>query len=376
MFTRLDILTPNEVLQPLKARFEDEGPTLMGSRDVLAISLQSDIDGRREHRAAFRSMAKDMASRYLRRMPVFERKGLRRLEDFLSTEEPLLPEGKLLELRKSVDSTQKRLTITAQRRAKLEEEIDRYALSTSVTRVTTDIRLAMLSILMHRHANRIPQESLFREERDPNPSRPVLAKKAVFEGARIHLLHRYGRPFYYGMTALADASSENAEQFLHLAYSLVDMAETQLTRRKGATLDAPTQNKVLQSRAHELLQNWSFPYHKAVRHLTSELGKRCVEVSVRPNAVLGAGGNAYGIRSAEFDMVAINFPDIARVLQFAIAYNAITLVREYPCKNESWCLLELGGLVCVRAGLTLQRGGFLEGSVAELARMMSAAEAA
>ena len=376
MLTRLDILTPKEVLQQI-AHTEGESPALMGSRDVLPITLQSSVQDRREHRALFRSMAKDMAGRYLRRMPVFERKGLRRLEDLLSTDEPTLNDGSLAELRASVDATQRRLNIAAARRDILSKELERYGETAKATRVTPDVELAALNIMMHRYANRIPQETLFGLDsaaEDPEPTRRVHAKKEVISGARLHLLHRFGRPFYYGIDTLADASSENAEQFLQLARRLVDVSEVQLTRGRQATLDAPSQHKYLRERADELVQQWSFPYFHTVRRLTDEIVNRCLEISLRPNAPLGAGANAYGIRQEDFDRIPHDHPDLARVLQFGVAYNAITLVPGYECKNETWCLLELGGLVSVRAGLTLQRGGFVEGSIGELSRVLAAAE--
>lgn len=379
MLTRLDILTPREVLQQVYARVEDESPALMGTRDFLPIALQSggSEQNRREPRAMFRKMAKDMAGRYLRRMPVFERKGLRRLEDLLSTEEPTLAQSKLEELRRSIDATQRRLSIAPARRSALEQEIARYAESTKSTRVTPDVGLAMLNIMMHRYANRVPQGSLFGigpEPEDREPSRPVTAKKEIVAGARLHLLHRFDRPFYYGIDLLADASTENAEQFLQLARRLVDVSEVQITRGKRPTLDATTQHRHLRERAAEMLQQWSFPYYQRVQRLTDVLSERCLEKSLRPSAVLGAGANAYGIRQEEFERIPQLNPDLARVLQFAIAYNAMTLVPNYDCKNETWCLLELGGLVIVRTGLTLNRGGFIEGSADELGRILAATE--
>jgi hypothetical protein len=379
MLTRLDILTPREVLQQVYTRVEDESPGLMGTRDVLPIALQSSGSetDRREPRAAFRRMARDMAGRYLRRMPVFERKGLRRLEDLLSTEEPTLPDGKVAELRRSVDAAQRRLSIAATRRTALEAEIDRYAASTKSTRVTPDVRLAMLNIMMHRYANRIPQASLFGigdGTDNPEPSRPVHAKKEIVAGARLHLLHKFDRPFYFGIDLLADASTENAEQFLQLARRLVDVSEVQLTRGRPPMLDAASQHKHLRERAAELLQQWSFPFYQRVKRLTDEVARRCLERSLRPNAILGAGANAYGIRQEEFNQIHQRYPELARVLQFAVAYNAMTLVPDYDCKNESWCLLELGGLVIVREGLTFSRGGFIEGTADELSRMLTASD--
>ena len=57
------------------------------------------------------------------------------------------------------------------------------------------------------------------------------------------------------------------------------------------------------------------------------------------------------------------------LLQAAIAINAVTGVPRHNCKNKEWCLLELGGIVIMRHGLTLKRGGFLEGTSAALAAL-------
>ena len=339
MLTRLDILTPPEVLKPTdQPGVEGPLPGLMGRRDFLAISLQSGIRERRGNRAAFRQMARDMAGRYLRRMPVFAHKGLQHLEDFLITDEPTLPAGKLADVQKWTEIAQERLNIAPTRRDKLLEEIDRYAESARSVGLTAELRFAMLRILMHRYANRVPQKGLFGAGGDPEPSRPISASKSVFDGARIQLLHLVDRPYYFGIDDLADASSENAEQFLQLAFQLVDTAETQLTRGRPASLDPRAQHVQMRDRARDLLQQWSFPHHQRVRQLAAWIADRCKEISLRPNAPLDAGANAYGIRSEEFDRIPIDHPALARVLQFGISYNAITLVPNYECKQENWTL--------------------------------------
>ena len=82
ILTRLDALTPTHVLLDKPANGEEPG--VKRSREITDIWMQSSED-RRGQRNAFRKMAKDMASRYLSQMEIFNRRGLKNLGDLLST---------------------------------------------------------------------------------------------------------------------------------------------------------------------------------------------------------------------------------------------------------------------------------------------------
>jgi hypothetical protein len=153
-----------------------------------------------------------------------------------------------------------------------------------------------------------------------------------------------------------------------LSAVLVDTVATQVIRSKGPQLSAGTQSRLLRQRADWIINKWSFPYFQEVKHLVTEIGKRCVKVTREPNGWLTP--NAYGIPQEEFESLAKNHPDLARVLQFAVAYNAVLLVPNYKQGSKIWCLLELGGMVILSHGLSLTRGGFLEGDAKELAAML------
>ncbi len=366
VITRFDILQPGEALAVV-AEDRTERPSYPGlsaTRDVESVLLQS-WGQRRVQRTAFRRMARDMAERYLQKHSLL---GPRRLVDIgsLLSEEPApISEAKLNELSKQVAATQKRLKITDSRRIELEAIVE--ASRKGDTGISSDIRLAMLAILMHRYSKRTKgQASLF--EDDPEPSRPLVADPGVFEAAKLHLLHRYERPYFFGADDLCDASSENAELFLRLSAILVDTVATQVIRSKPAILDASTQHRLLRERARRIIEHWNFPYFEKVRKLVTTIATKCVETSVQPNGWLTP--NSYGVLQSEFDSLATSNPETARVLQFAVAYNAILVVPRYDCKGKEWCLLEMGGPLCLAHGLTLKRGGFLEGSATEIASML------
>ena len=369
VLTRLDVLHPHEMLAAIT---EDRVPELhlpgiTATRDTTEIMLQSSGSNRRPQRLAFRAMARDMANRYLIHMPVFARGRLTRLSDMLSTEEASISEGKRRELAAHVSSAQRRLRVSPERRALIEASIRGFECNGQ--KLAEDVQLELVSVLMHRYSRRTAhQRSLFEEsDGDPEPTRPLALDSDLVDAARIHLFHRYDRPFYFGIDDLCDASSENAEQFLRLAAALVDQLSAQIARGRRPSLDAAVQHSRLRQRASDVIGMWDFPHCRAVRRLVDKIAARCLAVSLEPNAPLGPGANAYGFPQDDIDLIAEQYPALARVLQFGIAYGAFSLVPRYPCKKRVWCLLELGGMAILHHGLTLKRGGFVEGSLSELA---------
>ncbi len=236
VLTRLDTLTPSEVLVEPSALPDSEEPGINRDREITTIWLQSG-HGRAAQRKTFRKMAKDMGNRYLTQMEIFNRRRLHSLGDLLSTESEGISSGKRKKLAQHVESLQRRYAVSAERMRTLEKEVSNYM--TSAGTDDEDLRLALISIQLERYVKRIPpQQDLFPQETpDVEPNRPLTVNAGVADGALIHLLHKYGRPYYYGIDPLCDASSENAEQFLQLAARLVSQAETQLIRSEVSYAD-------------------------------------------------------------------------------------------------------------------------------------------
>ena len=365
VLTRLDALTPSDVLLGEAPNLQESA--LKHSREITVIWMQGG-ESRRTQRRAFRTMAKDMAGRYLRQMEVFNRRRLNSLGDLLPTMATELPAGKRQQLRKEVDALQRRRGISSQRRVEFEKLTDDYLANTGDA--SEGLRLGILSVLFERHVNRV-QPSLFVDDEEMlELSRPLKVDSGVADGARIHLLHKYELPYFFGIDALSDASTENAEQFLQLSARLVSQSETQLIRGKSATLTSGLQHKLLRERAKQMVEEWNFPQCQFVRRVADGIAAECVAKSLEGNASLRGGATAFGIPQDEFNKIPKSLPHLAQVLQFGVAYNAFVLVPNHSTKKRLWCLIELGGVLRLHHGLTLRRGGFLERHSDDLIRLM------
>jgi hypothetical protein len=362
MMMRLDALSPT-------AAFRSPEEALAGlkkDRDYVDILLQSQ-GSRGEERRQFRRMATDMANRYLPLVQPLRDRHYTQFGPLLREDAPRLPDSKIEELRRLVDRDQRQLEIAPQRRQKIADLVARYVSGAKSTDTTEDVRLAMERVLLHRYIKRLERHSpsLF-ELGDPEPKKPLKADSTIAEGARIHLHHRFGRPLHYGIEDLCDASNENAELFLQLAGALVGRMETRAIRNLDPALTPAQQQNQLQSKAEEIVGNWSFPFSRQVRSFVDWTAAECLSRSEVPNARLGPGANAIAFPEAEMPAFLEANSELLLVLKFAIAYGAIVAVRNYGQGGIHWCLLELSGPVCLKHGLTLKRGGFVESSVSKL----------
>ena len=154
VLTRLDALSSGDVLVDPAAGSDESG--IKPSREMTVIRMQSGED-RANERRAFRKMAKDMAGRYLRQMDMFNRRGLDRFGDLLSTTPHTISDGKLRQLQEHVDDLQDRCGVSTDRREELERQTNDYLATSGGD--GDDVRLSILSVLFERYAKRVPQRS-------------------------------------------------------------------------------------------------------------------------------------------------------------------------------------------------------------------------
>ncbi len=369
ILTRLDALSPSTVLIDSDSAAGQEEAPLPGvqqSRDITTIRLQGATGvGRGKERRQFRSMAQDMANRYLAQMQVFSRRQVREFSRLLDEVPEMLSPGQLKKLQTTIETRRDRLKLRAEPVERLKKQVESYLAGADVSDKGRDVGLAMLEILMERYAARTPQRNLFGADSEPEPNRPVKADGNVADRAKIALWHQFGRPIYFGFESLCDTSSENAERFLRLAEKLVDRSETQIIRGRPMALSAGVQHALLRERADEIVnKDWNFPFHREVKALCEAIAQACLARTLEPTAPDGPSGTA--IPDADIARIVNEHPRLARVLQYGVAYNAFSLQRDRSAKDQKWCVIELSGVLILKYGLTLQRGHFVEWDVDKL----------
>jgi hypothetical protein len=105
---------------------QPELPGITSGRDTLDIMLQSAGKDRAKFRARFRDIAKDISSRYVRQMPVFNTRKLESLSDLLETEAQPIADSKIKRLSEEVSGIQQKFKITASRLKELTDIVESY----------------------------------------------------------------------------------------------------------------------------------------------------------------------------------------------------------------------------------------------------------
>ena len=359
MMMRLDALSPGAVM-----RSHGDQPThnRAQGRDFVDIRMQGD-ETRDASKRQFRTMARDMAKRYLPMVEGLRNRNATDIDRLVPSEPPKLSAGQLKDLESRVDRDQERLKIGPTRRKEIDGIVEAFIKRTKSYDDGPEVALAMKRILLHRYDVRIARStpSLF-EEIDPDPKTPLKADADVAHGARVHLHHEYNRPLHYGVDDICDASNGNAEVFLQLAGALVENIETRAIRNSPLALPARDQQSILLDKAKSIMDAWAFPHAQRVRQMVDTIGADCKAESLLPNAPLDAGANAIAI--LEEDMETMSFDDeLGSVLKYAIANGAITIERNYGQGGKLWALIELTGTVGLVYGLTFSRGGFLRQNI-------------
>ena len=263
---------------------------------------------------------------------MFNRRRLNNLSDLLSTAPEVVSHGKRERLAEHADVLQRRHNISADRRAALEQDVSAYLTGTSEG--GEDMHLAMLAVLFERYAKRVPQKGLFDQpEEDVEPNRPLTVDASIAEGPASICFTATIVPIISGSTLFATQVRRMRSSSYNWPLGSYPSRRPSSSRAKAPTLRSSVQHKLLRDRAAEMVRAWDFPQQQLVRRLADGIAKQCVVKSLEGNASLGGGATAFGIPQEEFDAIPSTYPDLARVLQFGVAYNAFGLVPDHGTKS-------------------------------------------
>jgi hypothetical protein len=376
MLTRFDSFGPEQILygKPMAQGLSDAAePGLQLGRDVLEIRLQSE---RSKSRTDFRKVAQQLCKRYLAQIPVMQTRGATDIRQMLEERLENITKTQQKAADTAMEHVIKATHLPATWVKDIKQQVGVYLEDRAVRGVEAEtVGCAMTAILVSRQGKKVRQSSIFDSAVDSDIEEHVVRPNpGVEHGARIHLWHKAEIPYLYGFEDLADLANENTERFLDFAGQLVNLLLTRVIRSAEARLAPLQQFSALRAHSQAMIAGWNFPESDLVRQLANGIAQECVRKSLEPNASLGGGASAIGIPMAEFNRITQDQPDLARVLQFGVAYNVFALVPEQRAKNKDWCLIELSGPILLSHGLTLQRGGFLERRVADVERIVQRAE--
>ena len=179
LMMRLDAFSPGAVLGSPGTH---ETHNLSTGRDFIDIRMQG-TKQRGAERREFRTMATDMANRYLPLVQALKNRNVTDFPSLLPSEPPHLAPGRVKELASAVDGDQTRLEITDTRRAEITRLVADYVAGAESYDKGDEVKLAMVRILLHRYSNRIQHltPSLF-EDFDPDPRSPLKANAGGSRG--------------------------------------------------------------------------------------------------------------------------------------------------------------------------------------------------
>ncbi len=203
---------------------------------------------------------------------------------------------------------------------------------------------------------------------------------AIREAADLWLRREFGLPFYWGSERLTKLAAENIEQYLNLSADLFNEMLAGITLRRGARVSRLQQDAALTAACDQF---WAdIPGRRiggrAIQQLLRHIAKLCRADTYRPKAPYAPGvtGTALSMRDRarlldpDFRAATPGAPELFDALHGAVGHNLLRAHTDRSVKNDTWMVLYLNRLTCVRYGLPLSYGGFRERPLEQMCQWM------
>jgi len=234
-------------------------------------------------------------------------------------------------------------------------------------------------ILAERKAGRA-QRYLLEELEPPEPS-----DAKTEEAARLFMADRYNLPYYFGFSALSNASNKNVEQFLDIAGGYAEKMIFRAELNRPFDLSDREQDELLRASAKRYYARieQGFAHGYTIRQFIDNLGRFCQAVTHRPNAPISPGVTGFGLTRQQLrdarsvDGAGSGIRLFREALTAAVAGNIFTITKTKQGQpGAEKFVFYLNRLLCVYFNLPLGYGGWQRLPIETIVKMMTAPIAA
>jgi len=216
----------------------------------------------------------------------------------------------------------------------------------------------------------------------PSPPEEMdrLSGSGVREAAALFLAREHRLPYYFGPQKLARLASHNIEQYLSISGDLFEEMLSAIMLNRTPRLSAVRQHHIIRHASERLWREIPrrLPHGHNVQKLLTAIVAMAVKETHRPTAPYAPGvtGTALSMDDRKQLLepaVREKIPGadaLFRALASAIAHNILSAELNRPVKGGRFMVLYLNRLLCPRFGLPLNRGGFREKKLTEMASWM------
>ena len=214
----------------------------------------------------------------------------------------------------------------------------------------------------------------------PSPPKEMerLSGADVREAAALFLAREYRIPYYFGPQKLARLASHNIEQYLSISGDLFEEMLSAIMLNRTPRLSAVRQHNIIRRASERLWREIPRRLGHDVQKLLAAIVRMAVQETHRPTAPYAPGVTGTALSMADRKQllepgVREKIPGadaLFRALASAIANNILSADLNYSVKGGSFMVLYLNRLLCPRFGLPLNRGGFREKKLHEIASWM------
>jgi hypothetical protein len=235
-----------------------------------------------------------------------------------------------------------------------------------------------LAILIERDRAR-PNLDLF-DLPSPPQEMERLSGADVREAAALFLTREHRIPYYFGPQKLARLASHNIAQYLSISGDLFEEMLSAIMLNRTPRLSAVRQHNIIRRASERLWREIPrrLPNGHDVQKLLAAIVTMSVQETHRPTAPYAPGVTGTALSMADREQLMkpavrekIGGADaLFRALASAIANNMLSAELDRSVKGGRFMVLYLNRLLCPRFGLPLNRGGFREKRLREMASWM------